>query len=110
MKTLIHLQIASSLLICSAIPFSHALAATPVMETITVSYRDPVDYALYLHTTEMLSVFRLEIREDISIQARNSLLEMANAAQFNQPSLAQNPSAEINLASLWVSQSQGISE
>ncbi|MFB2725980.1 hypothetical protein ACE02H_00670 [Shewanella mangrovisoli] len=110
MKTLIHLQIVSSLLICSVIPFSHALAATPVMETITVNYRDPLDYALYLHTTEMLSVFRLEIREDISIQARNSLLEMANAAQFSQPSLAQNSSAEINLASLWVSQSQGISE
>lgn len=80
------------------------------METITVSYRDPLDYALYLHTTEMLSEFRLQIREDISIQARNSLLEMANAAQFNRELLTQNPAIAINLASLWVSQSDGISE
>lgn len=106
MKTLIQLHIATSLLICSVMPVN----AAPTMETITISYRDPLDYALYLHTTEMLSEFRLQIREDISIQARNSLLEMANAAQFNRELLTQNPAIVINLASLWVSQSDGISE
>jgi len=106
MKTFIQLHIATSLLICSVMPVN----AAPTMETITVSYRDPLDYALYLHTTEMLSEFRLQIREDISIQARNGLLEMANAAQFNRELLTQNPAIMINLASLWVSQSDGISE
>ncbi len=73
MKALIQVLIVTSVLLCSASPLSHTLAASssPVMETLVVTYRNPADYALYTYTTEMLSVFRLEIREDISIQAHN---------------------------------------
>ena len=80
-------------------------AASPNIETITVTYRDPLDYALYQHTTEMLSVFRLEIREDIGIQARNSLMEMAKAQHVNHLNLAQVPASNKNLAFVWVSPS-----
>lgn len=104
MKTLTHLQIASSLLVCSLIPLSHAMAANPNMEIITVTYRSPLDYALYQHTTEILSEFRLEIREDISIQARNGLLEMAKAHGVNRIAAAQVNAKDKNLASMWLSQ------
>nr|WP_253724239.1 hypothetical protein [Shewanella baltica] len=80
-------------------------AASPNIETITVTYRDPLDYALYQHTTEMLSAFRLEIREDIGIQARNSLMEMAKAQHDNRLNLAQLQASNKNLAFVWVSPS-----
>jgi len=130
MKTLTLLPIASRLLIYSALtqgtaftlgtalilgiaPLGQAIAASsatnsaasPNIETITVTYRDPLDYALYQHTTEMLSVFRLEIREDIGIQARNSLMEMAKAQHVNHLNLAQVPASNKNLAFVWVSPS-----
>ncbi|MDR6962723.1 hypothetical protein [Shewanella putrefaciens] len=112
MKTLTLLPITSSLLICSALtfgiaPLGQAIAATaaanPNIETITVTYRDPLDYALYQDTTEMLSAFRFEIREDIGIQARNSLLEMAKAQHVNNLNLAQVQPNNKNLAFVWVS-------
>ncbi|MCS6098690.1 hypothetical protein [Shewanella baltica] len=130
MKTLTLLPIASRLLICSALtlgtaftlgtaltlviaPLGQAIAASsatdsaasPNIETITVTYRDPLDYALYQHTTEMLSVFRLEIREDIGIQARNSLMEMAKAQHVNRLNLAQLQASNKNLAFVRVSPS-----
>ncbi|MDT3294359.1 MULTISPECIES: hypothetical protein [Shewanella] len=130
MKTLTLLPIASRLLICSALtlgtaftlgtaltlgitPLGQAMeansatdsAASPNIETITVTYRDPLDYALYQHTTEMLSAFRLEIREDIGIQARNSLMEMAKAQHVNRLNLAQVQASNKNLAFVWVSPS-----
>ncbi|WP_413471978.1 hypothetical protein [Shewanella baltica] len=130
MKTLTLLPIASRLLICSALtlgtaftlgtaitlgiaPLGQAIAAgsaansvaSPNIETITVTYRDPLDYALYQHTTEMLSAFRLEIREDIGIQARNSLMEMAKAQHVNRLNLAQVQASNKNLAFVWVSPS-----
>ncbi|MCS6177349.1 hypothetical protein [Shewanella baltica] len=80
-------------------------AASPNIETITVTYRDPLDYALYQHTTEMLSAFRLEIREDIGIQARNSLMEMAKAQHVNRLNLAQLQASNKNLAFVRVSPS-----
>lgn len=104
MKTLTHLQIAGSLLVCSLIPLSNAMAANTNMEIITVTYRSPLDYALYQHTTEILSEFRLEIREDISIQARNGLLEMAKAQRLNHIEVAQATAKDKNLASMWLSQ------
>ena len=128
MKTLTLLPISSRLLICSALtqgtaftlgtalilgitPLGQAIAAGSAtnsaassnIETITVTYRDPLDYALYQHTTEMLSVFRLEIREDIGIQARNSLMEMAKAQHVNRLNLAQVQASNKNLAFVWVS-------
>ncbi|MDR9765050.1 hypothetical protein RJP56_03110 [Shewanella baltica] len=130
MKTLTLLPIASRLLICSALtlgtaftlgtaltlgiaPLGQAIAASsatnsvasPNIETITVTYRDPLDYALYQHTTEMLSAFRLEIREDIGIQARNSLMEMAKAQHVNRLNLAKVQASNKNLAFVWVSPS-----
>ncbi|MEM6187827.1 hypothetical protein [Shewanella vaxholmensis] len=130
MKTLTLLPIASRLLICSALtlgtaftlgtaltlgitPLGQAMeansatdsAASPNIETITVTYRDPLDYALYQHTTEMLSAFRLEIREDIGIQARNSLMEMAKAQHVNRLNLAQVQASNKNLVFVWVSPS-----
>lgn len=130
MKTLTLLPIASRLLICSALtqdtaftlgtaltlviaPLGQAIAASsatnsvasPNIETITVTYRDPLDYALYQHTTEMLSAFRLEIREDIGIQARNSLMDMAKAQHVNRLNLAQVQASNKNLAFVWVSPS-----
>ena len=130
MKTLTLLPIASRLLICSALtlgtaftlgtaitlgiaPLGQAIAAgsaansvaSPNIETITVTYRDPLDYALYQHTTEMLSAFRLEIREDIGIQARNSLMEMAKAQHVNRLNLAQVQASNKNLAFVRVSPS-----
>jgi hypothetical protein len=81
-------------------------AASSNIETITVTYRDPLDYALYQHTTEMLSAFRLEIREDIGIQARNSLMEMAKAQHVNRLNLAQIQASNKNLAFVWVSPRQ----
>ncbi|WP_297893311.1 hypothetical protein [Shewanella sp.] len=104
MKTLTHLQIAGSLLVCSLIPWGNAMAANTDMEIITVTYRSPIDYALYQHTTEILNEFRLEIREDISIQARNSLLEMARAHGVNRIAAAQVNAKDKNLASMWLSQ------
>lgn len=130
MKTLTLLPIASRLLICSALtlgtaftlgtaitlgiaPLGQAIAAgsaansvaSPNIETITVTYRDPLDYALYQHTTEMLSAFRLEIREDIGIQARNSLMEMAKAQHVNRLNLAKVQASNKNLAFVRVSPS-----
>lgn len=130
MKTLTLLPISSRLLICSALtqgtaftlgtalilgiaPLGQAIAASsatnsvasPNIETITVTYRDPLDYALYQHTTEMLSAFRLEIREDIGIQARNSLMEMAKAQHVNRLNLAKVQASNKNLAFVWVSPS-----
>ncbi|OUS51752.1 hypothetical protein BM607_010975 [Shewanella sp. SACH] len=129
MKTLTLLPIASRLLICSTTlgaaftlgtaltlgiaPLGQAIAAgsaansvaSPNIETITVTYRDPLDYALYLHTTEMLSAFRLEIREDIGIQAHNSLMEMAKAQHVNRLNLTQVQASNKNLAFVWVSPS-----
>ncbi|QYJ79656.1 hypothetical protein [Shewanella acanthi] len=104
MKTLVKLPIVTSLLICTAIPMGYAIAATPKMETITVTYRSPEDYALYQYTTEMLSAFHQEIREDISIQARNSLMEMANDQQFRQVDLAQVEEEGVDIAAVWVPQ------
>ena len=100
-------------LILGIAPLGQAIAASsatnsvasPNIETITVTYRDPLDYALYQHTTEMLSAFRLEIREDIGIQARNSLMEMAKAQHVNRLNLAKVQASNKNLAFVWVSPS-----
>ncbi len=112
MKALIQVPIVTSVLLCSALPLSHNLAASssPAMETLVVTYRNPADYALYTYTTEMLSVFRLEIREDISIQAHNGLMEMAKAQHSQHRELTQMPFRPIHLASLWLSQTPPIGE
>lgn len=104
MKTLTHLPIAGSLLVCSLIPLGNAMAANTNMEIITVTYRSPLDYAAYQYTTEILSEFQLEIREDISIQARNSLLEMAKTHGVNRIAAAHTTTKDNNLASTGLAQ------
>lgn len=50
--------------------------ATP-METMTVIYRSPVDYALYQQKAEMLGYFQLEVHEGIQLDAKSQLRQMA---------------------------------
>lgn len=60
------------------------------METMTVTYRTPIDYALYQYTTEMLVNFRIQIKADIYHQAHESIMTMANSLPYmsvsNSPS------------------------
>jgi len=56
---------------------SGQVQAAPQMETLTVTYRSPLDYALYQQTTETLSYFRIELAEDILSQSRASSRAMA---------------------------------
>jgi hypothetical protein len=51
----------------------------------------------------MLSVFRFEIREDIGIQARDSLREITKAQHVNNLNLAQVQASNKNLAFVRVS-------
>ncbi|MBR9729453.1 hypothetical protein ACFOD0_05535 [Shewanella intestini] len=50
---------------------------TSVMETITIVYKNAFDYALYRHTTEMLTTFRLQLQSDIMVDARQQSKTMA---------------------------------
>ncbi|QSX29174.1 hypothetical protein JYB88_13160 [Shewanella cyperi] len=52
--------------------------AAPEMETLTVTYRSPLDYALYQQTTETISFFRIELAQDILAQSRASSRAMAS--------------------------------
>ena len=52
------------------------------METMTVTYRTPLDYALYQYTTEMLVNFRLQIQADIYHQAHSSIMRMASSSPY----------------------------
>ncbi|MCE9679028.1 hypothetical protein LZP69_07490 [Shewanella sp. AS1] len=46
------------------------------METMTITYRSPLDYALYQYTIELLTQFRMEINSSIHTQAQISTQEM----------------------------------
>ncbi|ACA87955.1 hypothetical protein [Shewanella woodyi] len=65
------------------------------METITVTYREPTDYALYQYTTDMLVNFRLQIQADIYQQARTSIMKMANTTPY-MSAMHQAPEQEQN--------------
>jgi hypothetical protein len=66
-----------------------AILAAPVvaapMETLTVIYRSPLDYALYQQKAEMLGVFHAEHGESIRIDAHEQLNEMAIAFSTMSP-------------------------
>ncbi|PKG55838.1 hypothetical protein CXF83_06930 [Shewanella sp. Choline-02u-19] len=47
------------------------------IEHMSVTYRSPMDYAIYQYTTHVFSMFKLQLRADIHIQARMSSLQMA---------------------------------
>ncbi|MBW8186031.1 hypothetical protein [Shewanella nanhaiensis] len=63
------------------------------METITVTYREPSDYALYQYTTDMLVNFRLQIQADIYQQAHTSIMKMANTTPY-MSAMNQTPEQE----------------
>ncbi|BAJ03363.1 hypothetical protein [Shewanella violacea] len=70
----------SSLLPTTAIAAPSSPATdSKVMEVITVTYRSPIDYALYQYTTELLAYFRLQIQADIYTQARSGSLQMGQS-------------------------------
>ena len=52
------------------------------METVTVIYRAPFDYALYQQTTEMLTTFNRELPQKIIAQARQDNVAMAKDYGF----------------------------
>ena len=75
-------------LIGSAILAAPVVAAPVVaapMETLTVIYRSPLDYALYQQKAEMLGVFHAEHGESIRIDAHEQLNEMAIAFSTMSP-------------------------
>lgn len=53
---------------------STAFAATEI-ETISVTYRAPIDYALYVHNTETIALYRLEVEQEIISLARSQSLQ-----------------------------------
>ncbi|MCL1142003.1 hypothetical protein [Shewanella gaetbuli] len=52
---------------------------TTSMETITITYRNAFDYALYQRTTEMLAGFNRELEQKIVFEARSQSKDMANS-------------------------------
>lgn len=76
--------IAAALIVPGVFSCGHVLAATTAdqMEVITVTYRSSLNYALYQQITETMAGFRLEVLEDIYLQARSSNQQMAE--QFYQ--------------------------
>lgn len=81
-----------------------AILAAPVvaapMETLTVIYRSPLDYALYQQKAEMLGVFHAEHGESIRIDAHEQLNEMATAFSTMVPLTRTSfPADESNLGS-----------
>ncbi|MCG9697407.1 hypothetical protein [Shewanella sp. Isolate11] len=69
--------------------------ATAEMETITITYRSPFDYALHQYTVELLNQFRMEIDSSISYQARRSSQAMYEA--FSAAHIAENDFSEMAL-------------
>lgn len=68
---------------------SMAMAETE-METISVSYRAPIDYALYVHNTETIAFYRLEVEQEIISFARNQSLQTMTRQALQSPIAAQN--------------------
>ncbi|AQS39453.1 hypothetical protein Sps_04361 [Shewanella psychrophila] len=80
--------ITASIFVSTSLLPNMAIAApsTPAInngtiEVITVTYRAPMDYALYQYTTELLAYFRVQIQADIYTQARAGSLQMAQSIQ-----------------------------
>lgn len=61
-----------------AVP-ANAATNSATMEVITVTYRSPIDYALYQYTTELFAYFKLQVQADIYTQARSSSMQMAES-------------------------------
>ncbi|GGI72352.1 hypothetical protein [Shewanella gelidii] len=94
-----NIVVAASLLIVSQVAY-----AEQDIEVIKVTHRDPVDYALYVHTTETIALLRLELTQQIYDQARDNSLEMAKdfgvVVEPNIMAQQQNK----HLAQVWLSQ------
>lgn len=87
MKTVI----AASLMIVASLAPIIALAnesqgdSSPAMETMTITYRSAIDYALYQYTIELLSRSRGEIHTSIHQQAKSSTLAISKAFTASNP-------------------------
>ncbi|QYJ74364.1 hypothetical protein [Shewanella sp. FJAT-52076] len=66
------------------------------METMTVIYRSPVDYALYQQKAEMLGYFQLELHEGIRLEAKTQLRQMATRfAQADNRLVRHSPTLSV---------------
>jgi len=61
---------------------SLAAAQQQEMERMSVTYRTPIEYAIYQYTTNLLNSFKLELRADIHMQARMNIQQMAQEQGF----------------------------
>ncbi|WP_394204643.1 hypothetical protein [Shewanella waksmanii] len=77
------LSMAMILLTATLSTAAHAEMKPAAMETITVTYRDPVNYALYSYTQETLALQRWEVEQGIIEFARRS--STALAANYLNP-------------------------
>lgn len=73
------LLLASLFTAASLMSASAPATSAPLMEKMTVTYRNPLDYALYQYTIELMSHYRAEIRTSIQRQAKNNSQAMADA-------------------------------
>ncbi|ABV88452.1 hypothetical protein [Shewanella pealeana] len=76
MKTIAYAVLSAALLMPS---ISFANSSDEQMERITVTYRTPIEYAVYQYTTETLQAFNQQIRMEIQLQARMTNMQMAKS-------------------------------
>ena len=76
MKTIAYAVLSAALFMPS---MSFANSNDDPMEHITVTYRTPVEYAVYQYTTDTLQAFNQQIRMEIQLQARMTNMQMAKS-------------------------------
>ncbi|WP_299811003.1 hypothetical protein [uncultured Shewanella sp.] len=76
MKTIAFAVLSAALIMPS---ISYANSNDDQMEHITVTYRTPIEYAVYQYTTETLLAFNQQIRMEIQLQARMTSMQMAKS-------------------------------
>ncbi|MCZ4337416.1 hypothetical protein [Shewanella colwelliana] len=81
MKTIIT---ATVILAASLFPTAASAQTNPEMEKMTITYRAPLDYALYQYTIELLGHYRSEIQSSIYHQAKHNSHTMAKAFNRSQ--------------------------
>ena len=76
MKTIAYAVLLTVLLMPS---ISFANSNDDPMERITVTYRTPVEYAVYQYTTDTLLALNQQIRIEIQLQAKMTSMQMARS-------------------------------
>ncbi|QQX79273.1 hypothetical protein JK628_17240 [Shewanella sp. KX20019] len=66
---------------------SLAAAQQQDMEHMSVTYRTPLEYAIYQYTTDLLNSFKLQLRADIHLQARMNIQQMYQEQSFTDNTL-----------------------